>query len=311
MGFLQREEYRKAPLLPAETHPALTNLWGLMEIRPHMSYTGYWKFDGFQETGFLHLDTHWEFRTGTEFHTGINFTRAGVIDPFEIIDGVVVPAGTYDHEELAAGLFHRPFAARELRFEFRCGGAVRRRPGTSIKTQPQRTLWRHLSRRSSRSITTISTCRCRAANFTANLASLRFSYSFTPKILLQALVQYNDVDEVLGTNLRFSWLRTANSGLYLVYNEIDEQRRWRTTDRTRVHNQVQPHIQRVELTEQKEDHLMSNKVPAFATIDPFDGMTGDNPGELQNLVGGKWVPENEVPREHRRPDQWRALSQSA
>ena len=60
-------------------------------------------------------------------------------------------------------------------------------------------------------------------DFTANLASLRFSYSFTPKILLQALVQYNDIDEVLGTNLRFSWLRTANSGLYLVYNEIDEQ----------------------------------------------------------------------------------------
>ena len=40
---------------------------------------------------------------------------------------------------------------------------------------------------------------------------------------MQALVQYNDHDDVLGTNLRFSWLRTANSGLYLVYNEIDEQ----------------------------------------------------------------------------------------
>ena len=37
---------------------------------------------------------------------------------------------------------------------------------------------------------------------------------------------------------------------------------------------------------------MSNKVPAFASIDPFDGMTGDNPGELQNLVAGKWVSES-------------------
>jgi 1-pyrroline-5-carboxylate dehydrogenase len=30
------------------------------------------------------------------------------------------------------------------------------------------------------------------------------------------------------------------------------------------------------------------RVPEFATVDPFDGMTGDNPGTLQNLVGGGW-----------------------
>ena len=28
---------------------------------------------------------------------------------------------------------------------------------------------------------------------------------------------------------------------------------------------------------------------AFATVDPFAGMTGDSPGKLQNLVGGQWV----------------------
>ena len=27
----------------------------------------------------------------------------------------------------------------------------------------------------------------------------------------------------------------------------------------------------------------------FATVDPFAGMTGSNPGKLQNLVGGRWV----------------------
>jgi hypothetical protein len=36
-------------------------------------------------------------------------------------------------------------------------------------------------------------------------------------------MQYNDESAVLGTNLRFSWLRTANTGLYLVYNEVDER----------------------------------------------------------------------------------------
>ena len=28
---------------------------------------------------------------------------------------------------------------------------------------------------------------------------------------------------MLGTNIRFSWLRSANSGLFLVYNEVDER----------------------------------------------------------------------------------------
>ncbi|MDZ7643061.1 MAG: DUF5916 domain-containing protein [Woeseiaceae bacterium] len=43
------------------------------------------------------------------------------------------------------------------------------------------------------------------------------------KMLLQALVQHNDSTDVLATNLRFSWLQSANSGLYVVYNEVDER----------------------------------------------------------------------------------------
>ena len=32
-----------------------------------------------------------------------------------------------------------------------------------------------------------------------------------------------DQDEEIGTNLRFSWLRTANTGFYIVYNEVNER----------------------------------------------------------------------------------------
>jgi hypothetical protein len=64
-------------------------------------------------------------------------------------------------------------------------------------------------------------------DFEVMLSRLCLSYSFTPKILLQALLQYNDNDDVFSTNVRFSWLRTANTGLYVVYNEIDERGRRR------------------------------------------------------------------------------------
>ena len=34
---------------------------------------------------------------------------------------------------------------------------------------------------------------------------------------------------------------------------------------------------------------MTTPWKSFATVDPFAGMTGSNPGKLQNLVGGQWV----------------------
>ena len=60
-------------------------------------------------------------------------------------------------------------------------------------------------------------------DFSVTLARLRLSYSFTPSTQLQALVQYNDRNDTLGTNIRFSWLRDGNSGLFLVYNELNER----------------------------------------------------------------------------------------
>ena len=59
--------------------------------------------------------------------------------------------------------------------------------------------------------------------FEVNVAQLRLSYSFTPKILLQALVQYDDRSDLVATNLRFAWLQKANAGLFLVYNEVDDE----------------------------------------------------------------------------------------
>jgi hypothetical protein len=48
----------------------------------------------------LHIDAHWEFRSSREFHTGVNFTTEGLKEPFDIVPGVTIEPGTYDHEEL-------------------------------------------------------------------------------------------------------------------------------------------------------------------------------------------------------------------
>ena len=69
--------------------------WKFHELRPHVGYDSYWNFDGLLESSRLHIDQHWQFRAGHEFHTGMNVTREGVTTPFEIYPGVIVPpAGT-------------------------------------------------------------------------------------------------------------------------------------------------------------------------------------------------------------------------
>ncbi len=57
-------------------------------------------------------------------------------------------------------------------------------------------------------------------SFRTNLGSLRASYSFTTRLFLQALLQYNDRADNWSSNVRFGLLSDANTGLFVVYNDI-------------------------------------------------------------------------------------------
>jgi hypothetical protein len=219
VGFLSRRAYRKASgLILRRIRPA--DLWGLLEIRPHVSYTGYWDFDGFQETGFLHLDTHWEWKTGMEFHTGFNVFRDGVKEPFDIIDGVTVQPGTYDDSEVALLFRTNQSAPLSLDVHTTIGGKF---GGDRFIISP--TIKYRIGDKFNSSLSVNYNnfdLPVPGGDFSVMLTQLRLSYSFTPKILVEALLQYNDLDEIFGANLRFSWLKSASSGLYIVYNEVDE-----------------------------------------------------------------------------------------
>jgi hypothetical protein len=220
VGFLARSGYRKySALVLRRIRP--DNLWNLFELRPHVSYRGWWDFDGFQETGFLHVDQHWEFETGMEIHTGFNVTTEGVKEPFDIIPGVTIQPGTYDHAELQ--LVYQGNESKPLNFGMRlvAGG---RFGGDRLSLTPE-VRYRIGEKFTSELVYNYNDfdLPVPGGDFTANLLRLRLSYSFTPKILLQLLTQYNEVDDVITNNLRFSWLQSANTGLYLVYNEIDER----------------------------------------------------------------------------------------
>lgn len=218
VGFLRRDDYSRAQaLILRRFRPD----GALLEVRPHISISNYWDLDGFLETGFQHYDVHWEFKNGYRIDTGVNYLKDGLKDPFEIIDGVFVPAGTYSGNEIQ--LRGNTNRGAPLSFDFLLK-AGKRFGGDRFVFEPS--INYRIGETFSTELTYVYNkfdLPVAGGDFDVGLTRLRLSYSFTPQMLLQTLIQYNDQEEVLSTNVRFSLLRTANSGLFVVYNEFDEQ----------------------------------------------------------------------------------------
>ncbi len=214
VGFLSRRHGWRKPEFLTMHRIRPSDFIGIQELRPHASYRGYWNQDGFQETGYAHIDNHWEFKSGWEVHTGVNLTREGVVRSFPI-SGVTVPSGTYDHREIQIVGFTPRSKALTYSNRFTIGGffggervsqshTVRLRAGDTFTGE---LTWAR------------NDVDLPLGSFVTNLLRSRVSYSFTPRMFVQSLAQYNDSARLWSLNVRFAWLQDANTGLFIVYND--------------------------------------------------------------------------------------------
>ena len=145
VGFLSRRGYRK-PDARILTRWRPSNFINIQELRPHVSYRSFWGHDDFQETGYMHIDNHWQFRNAYEVHTGMNLTLEGVRTPFEIFPGIFVPPGTYEHKEAQLVVMTNQGAPVSLNFQTFIGGffggdrvtfnpTLRMRAGETLSTE--------------------------------------------------------------------------------------------------------------------------------------------------------------------------------
>ena len=214
IGFYSRRGYRKPDaMLMTRFRPQ--DFLKLQEIRPHTTYRGFWGLDDFHETGYWHIDSHWQFRDSTEIHTGMNITHEGVRTPFEIYPGIFVPPGMYDHAEAQLVAMSNQGAAISVSMRATIGGffggdrvalnpTVRFRAGDALTTELN-------YQRNDIDLPW--------GEFVTNLVRTRVSYSFSPRIFTQALIQYNDRADLWSMNFRFGWLQAANTGLFVVYTD--------------------------------------------------------------------------------------------
>jgi len=216
-GFLPRQGYRfgTARVLRRLRFPEIS--W-FREARPHISYQQYRFLDGFIESGWLHMDSHFEFSNGAFFQLpAVNHIREGLKEPFEISPGVIIPPGTYQGWEW--GFAYNTNESARLSIDGRIDiGAfyTGHRKGTQSSLNARLGNSFVASLRMSYYDVDLP-----EGDFESAVLGLRAAYSFTPRIYLQSLLQYNNQTRNFSSNIRFGWLGTAGTGLFIVYNDIE------------------------------------------------------------------------------------------
>ena len=217
MGYLKRENYRKwSGRIFTRIRPK--NDFGLLEVRPHINYDGYWKLNGFHESGRWHIDNHTEFRSGFEIHTGINLVKEGVLETFEIYDGINVDKGIYNDKEAQINIMTNRSKPISFNNMMRIGGFF---GGNRINMTPTIRI-RFKDRFTSEFSYGYNKVELNNGKFTTKLLKSRLTYAITPKTYIQSLLQYNNQSDQWSMNWRFIWQQSAATGLYLVYNQSED-----------------------------------------------------------------------------------------
>jgi hypothetical protein len=219
VGFLENEDgYTRWYFQVEET---MRQQWvrdlGFREWLPHINATRFDYIDGGLNSAELHIDNHWDWENGLRIDTALQGSWEGLRVPFEIYPGITVPVGEH------GGLYYRQRSNTDRRKWI--SGHLNWDVGTFLNGR-QNSPTIGLRLRNSGNFTVDTTWNYREidlpqGSFRTNLGNMRVTYNFSPLVFVQSLVQYNDRTQRWSTNLRFHWLETAGTGLFVVYNDTE------------------------------------------------------------------------------------------
>ena len=137
--------------------------------------------------------------------------------PFPIRNtSVTVPAGTYRFGEWVFS--YRSDPSRRLYLQTRYS------PQTffdGARTDVQATVGlRATSRISAEAIFNRSDVSLPGGSFIADLASLRLDLTLSPRVTLRSLSQYNSLTREISNSIRFNWIYSPGSDIYVAYDEM-------------------------------------------------------------------------------------------
>lgn len=216
LGFVRRDDvnltfgkYEKI------LRPQATSQW----IR---EYTLGAKIEAFQDSGYQELQTRvaslsydMELQDGGRFSVNFDDTYELLTDPFEISDGVVIPMGEYDFGEVQVSYRSNSSATVSGDIQFGSGSfwsGNRKLVNGGLRVR----FSEHVAVSGSFDRNSVDLPQ---GSFVTHLGSLNFDWSFTPRMFLNAYVQYNSEADAWLSNVRFNLIHHPLSDIYVVWNE--------------------------------------------------------------------------------------------
>ena len=216
VGFVRRDNFRR------------TNLSGRFSPRPRSiesvrQFTVEGHIDYFLTADAGRLETRLRVaRFNTEFENSdrfrVDFTNAYELleEPFEIAPDLTVPVGGYSFSDIEASYAFGAQRRASGRFSVRVGSFWSGDIKVVGYTQGRVEILEQFSVEPSVSVNWID---LPEGSFRTELARLRLTYSFTPRMFFSGLVQYNSNGDSLSTNLRLRWEYSPGSELFIVYTD--------------------------------------------------------------------------------------------
>lgn len=227
-GFITRGDYRSTELYSGRTWRP--SAMGLREFQFFLGgkYASTMSDNRMQDwqVGFFTTPT---WRSGDNISVFANVAETVVDEAFDLSDEVEVPVGRYENSQV--GWFGGSSRARPLSVDV--NGFVSQFYGGSLVTAGLTATAALSSRFQLAPGFTRNVVDVPSGGFTADLTSLRASFSFSTRLFANALVQYNSLDGDVSTNVRLNFIHRPGSDLFLVFteNRSDAINGWVLSDR--------------------------------------------------------------------------------
>lgn len=217
VGFLPRAGYRlvEATIFRIVRTPGIS--W-MRQWNPHISVREWRGFDWEHQSNYYHIDPEFEFSSGGRLGPELDFQGETLVQPFEIADGVILQAGRYDWVFNAWDFDTNPSAPFSIISRLELGGFY---GGTKYGGAATFT-FRPSAAFTSSLLVDYQDVNLDEGDFTRSVLGLKLGYFFTPRISVQSLVQYSNQAQAWTANVRFAWLNTAGTGLFVVFNDAEE-----------------------------------------------------------------------------------------
>ena len=215
VGFLRRSDFKRsyaaARFSPRPKNSRIFRKVGVEGSFDHIANNQ----SGDLETRQASAGANIEFNSGDRWQVDYSRSFEAIDAPFTVAGRGTVGAGDYDFREVSTSytLGPRRKVTGSLRFTrggYYSGNQSAASYSGRIELNPKFSVEPNIS---------FNWIDLPGQSFTARLISNRANLTFTPRMALGALVQYNTSNNSLGANLRFRWEYTPGSDFFIVYSE--------------------------------------------------------------------------------------------